>query len=230
MIKQLRINNMNNLIYKTMKKIAFTLLMLLTLSLNAQVKFLGIPVDGTKTEMISKLKQKGYTLCQDPKLAEYETLEGEFNGRDVHITVVTNNNKVYRIVVQDVKTLDETDIKIRYNTLVSQFRNNKRYWYNPYVEQILDDDFDISYEMRVNHKRIQANFVQKLSEDDIQKLWDNFPEFKEQDQDTQEALYNVIASDSNSVWFMIAKLDYRDEYWIALYYDNLNNAPNGDDL
>ena len=48
MIKQLKTNKMKNLNYKIMRKVAFTLLMLLALSLNAQVKFLGIPVDGTK--------------------------------------------------------------------------------------------------------------------------------------------------------------------------------------
>lgn len=53
-------------------------------------KFLGIPVDGTKTEMIQKLKAKGFTYNQ-----RLDCLEGEFNGREVKIFVVTNNNKVY---------------------------------------------------------------------------------------------------------------------------------------
>lgn len=56
-------------------------------------RFLGIPVDGTKTEMIQKLKAKGFR----PTTYDKETLEGEFNGRDVYVSVVTNNNKVWRI-------------------------------------------------------------------------------------------------------------------------------------
>ena len=225
---------MKNLNYKTMRRIAFTMLMLLTLSLSAQnyntVKFLGIPVDGSKAEMISKLKQKGYTLCKEPQLVEYETLEGEFNGRKVHITVVTNNNKVYRIVVQDVKTLNETDIKIRYNNLVQQFQNNKRYFSDVLTDQYLDKDYDISYEMLVNNKRIQASFIQRLTDDEINTLLNTQYEIKNYDQDFQNLVFEQVASESNTVWFMIAKLDYLDEYWIALYYDNLNNAPNGDDL
>ncbi len=221
---------MKNINYIIMRKIAFTLLILLTLSMSAQVKFLGIPVDGTKSEMISKLKQKGYSLCKEPQLAELDVLEGEFNGKDVHIAVVTNNNKVYRIVVQDVKTLDETGIKIRYNNLVNQFKNNKRYWSSPYNEQYLDDDFDISYEMLVNHQRIQADFTQKLSDEDIQKILDRMPELKDGDPDIQEMIFNQAAYESNRVWFMISKLDGNNQYWIALYYENLNNAPNGDDL
>ena len=234
MIKRLNINKMKNINYTTMRKIAFTLLMLLTLSLSAQnyntVKFLGIPVDGSKAEMISKLKQKGYTLCKEPQLAEYETMEGEFNGRNVHITVVTNNNKVYRIVVQDVKTMNETDIKIRYNTLVQQFQNNKKYFSNISTDQYLDKDFDISYEMSVNNKRIQASFIQRLTDEEIKTLLNAQSEIKNYDQDFQNLVFEQAAIESNTVWFMIAKLDYIDEYWIALYYDNLNNAPNGDDL
>jgi hypothetical protein len=56
------------------------------------------------------------------------------------------------------------------------------------------------------------------------------PEIKGYDLDFQKIVYEQAALESNSVWFMICKLDYSDEYWIALYYDNLNNAPNGDDL
>ena len=43
-------------------------------------------------------------------------LEGEFNGRPVYVSVVTNNNMVYRIFIQDQMTMNETEIKIRFNT------------------------------------------------------------------------------------------------------------------
>ena len=107
------------------KLITLSVLMLMVAMLNAQVevtKFLGIPVDGTKYEMISKLKAKGYTWNSN-----LECLEGEFNGREVQIYVVTNNNKVYRILVVDKNYLNETDIRIRFNTLLSQFKKNERY-------------------------------------------------------------------------------------------------------
>ena len=60
--------------------------------------FLGIPVDGTKSAMIQKLKAKGYTYN-----ATLDILEGEFNGQPVFISVVTENNKVYRICLLDKK-------------------------------------------------------------------------------------------------------------------------------
>ena len=219
---------MKNLNYKTMRKIAFTLLMLLSLSLNAQVKFLGIPVDGTKSEMIAKLKQKGFTLSKDPFFEGHDMLEGEFNGRPVYVSVVTNNNMVYRIFIQDQMTMNETDIKIRFNTLVSQFMLNRKYLSHK-NDQSLGEDFDISYEMDVNNKRIEASFSQKLSEEEIQYLIENIPELKESDPETQASLIELATYMSNSVWFTISKASYNN-YVIALFYDNLKNAPNGDDL
>ena len=86
--------------------------------------FLGIPIDGFKSEMKQKLIAKGYS---PKKFGNNEFLEGEFNGVDVRLYIGTNNNKVYRIMVCDANTRSEADIKTRFNRLVSQFENNKRY-------------------------------------------------------------------------------------------------------
>lgn len=110
----------------TMNKI-LSVVMLLTIStiLYAQkdvTRFLGIPVDGSKSEMIQKLKAKGYRYN-----STLDCLEGEFNGSQVHLSVVTNNNKVWRIVVMDAVPSNEADIRIRFNALCRQFKNNQRY-------------------------------------------------------------------------------------------------------
>lgn len=75
-------------------------------------KFLGIPVDGTKQAMIQKLKAKGFTYNQ-----KYNILEGEFNGENINIHIVTQGNKVYRIGVSDNSTRDEAQIRLRFNEL-----------------------------------------------------------------------------------------------------------------
>ena len=103
-----------------MKRFLITFLfVLITITTIAQesnaIKFLGIPVDGTEKEMISKLQAKGY---------EYNTsldaLFGEFNGTDVFILVQTVNNKVWRIGIVDANIIDnEANVKIRYNNLFS---------------------------------------------------------------------------------------------------------------
>lgn len=66
------------------------LLLLASATVYAQkevTKFLGIPVDGYKSEMIQKLKAKGYKYNSTT-----DCLEGEFNGIDVGIMVVTNGD------------------------------------------------------------------------------------------------------------------------------------------
>ena len=69
------------------------MLLICSIALHAQndvTRFLGIPVDGTKYEMIQKLKAKGFQSTPFDK----DVLTGEFNGTDVNIYVVTTNNKV----------------------------------------------------------------------------------------------------------------------------------------
>ena len=55
-------------------------------------KFLGIPVDGFKPDMIRKLKEKGFVSTEYDKNI---ILEGEFNGVDVNVFVVTFCEKIY---------------------------------------------------------------------------------------------------------------------------------------
>jgi hypothetical protein len=93
-----------------MKKIVTILYLLLSVSAFSQThetpvtKFLGIPVDGIKTQMIQRLKGKGFAYN-----SVKECLTGEFNGRDVEIYVITNNNKVWRLMVRDSYPSSETD-------------------------------------------------------------------------------------------------------------------------
>lgn len=72
---------------------------------NDITKFLGIPIDGSKQEMIQKIKAKGFkwNVLND-------CLEVEFNGRDVYVSVVTNNNKVYRIFIIDKYGTSESNM------------------------------------------------------------------------------------------------------------------------
>ena len=161
-----------------MRKI-FTIIVLLVASVTlfAQsdvTKFLGIPVDGFKPDMIRKLKEKGFVSIEYDKNI---ILEGEFNGVDVNVFVVTNNNKVYRIMVCDAKTISETDIRIRFNNLCRQFANNSKYT-TPVLasvdDYIISEDEDISYEMAVKNKRYEAIFYQKPDPIAQQKDFENY--------------------------------------------------------
>ena len=118
------------------------------------IKFLGIPVDGSKADMIEQLKAKGYEYD-----SSHDWLFGEFNGRQVVMIVATNNNKVCRIGIMDMNTTDVAQIKIMFNNLYYQFLNNGKYELRD--GKPLSDSEDISYEMTVHKKQYDASFVPK---------------------------------------------------------------------
>ena len=220
-----------------MKRIlSIAMLLMLSVVLCAQkdvTQFLGIPVDGSKTEMIRKLVVKGFK--HDFKT---DLLSGEFNGRKVNLSVVTNNDKVYRIVVHDDVYVGERSIQIRFNELCRQFENNSKY--TPVSDdQTISDDEDISYEISVHKKRYEAVFYQNLInlEDVVmetkQSLLQKYTE--EQMANPTEAMLSEASdwifknyASKKSVWFMIT--EYLGEYAIVMYYDNEYNRASGEDL
>lgn len=194
--------------------------------------FLGIPVDGSKPAMVKKLKSKGFS-----SVLKSDILTGEFNGQEVFLSVETNRNKVFRIFVADVAASNEADIKIRFNTLVRQFKRNKRYIALGHYE--LSDNVDISYEMNVKNKRFEAVFYQLpdttenfkaelkarmdgLSEEKLRYPSDEMPAGQD------ELLRAFSVASKKVVWFVIEK--YLFGYRIGMFYDNAYNQANGEDL
>lgn len=201
-------------------------------------KFLGIPVDGSKSEMIRKLKTKGFT--QSP--VDKDVLIGKFNGTDVNVYIVTNNDKVCRIAVYDKNTMNETDIRIRFNVLCEQFKNNSKYCSLSDEDPKIKEDEDISYEMSVHNKRYEADFYQIL-DTTITNYKEEFKYLvlskytKEQivSEEILQDLYKMKTKyirdkvTKKSVWFMICG-DCYSKYYIMMYYDNEYNRANGEDL
>lgn len=225
---------------KTLTLITMLLCLLTAQAQNEVTTFLGIPIDGFKSEMRKKLIAKGFT----PVTGD-EILEGEFNGTDVYIGIATNNNKVYRITVHDKKSRDEGDIKIRFNKLVSQFENNKRY--TALKSYTLSDSEDISYEMTVNNKKYDAVFFQNISSTDsstilrncMAEILEKHPEeldkqyehlSKEVKLEIEKTFLNKIweAMYNRQTWFRIMQNKYG--YSIMMFYDNKYNEANGEDL
>lgn len=141
--------------------LAFALVVACTVCAQQDVTtFLGIPVDGTKTEMRKKLIEKGFT----PSKSDSDALVGEFNGEEVFLYIQTNNNKVYRIIVADARPRDEIQIRNRYNQLLYQFKNNKRYTVPLFgsANEISEDE-KILHEILINKKSYEADFIQNNS-------------------------------------------------------------------
>ena len=233
-----------------MKKAVFMILLLVSVFANAQkdvTKFLGIPVDGNKSEMKKKLIAKGFSYN-----AQGDFLEGEFNGRDVQLFIVTNNNKVWRIMVCDANSCDETDIKIRFNKLCDQFSRNKKYIAAHMGEgdYTISESEDISYEMIIRNKRYEAayfqvpdtnlidslSYLQKIKEVLLQnfteeQLKNPSKELIEKIEQLEMKEYVDITFDlikNKSVWFLINENYGR--YFISIFYDNEYNHSDGEDL
>lgn len=229
-----------------MKRLLFIVLaMIATITSFAQQKdvtsFLGIPVDGTVLSMKQKLVSKGFV---PKKVGTNEFLEGEFNGRNVNVYIRTNNNKVYRIMVADKNNVDEAQIKIRFNNLVSQFENNKRYI--SLDKYTLSDEENISYEMTVHNKNYDALFYQvpdmekadtlALQEKVRNELLSKYTEAEltnPSEEITKEIKNTAIKIGTElmlmkPVWFKIVRVN--GEYFICMFYDNEYNRSHGEDL
>lgn len=221
---------------------SIAMLLMFSITVHAQqdvTRFLGIPVDGSKSEMIHKLEEKGFRY--DP--AE-NFLTGEFNGVEVHVYVVTTKNKVSRIMVADVNTVDETNIRIRFNNLCEQFADNPKYT-SLADNCMIPEDEDISYEMLVHDKRYEAIFHQlafdekgwtaKSDPELLSKYTEEQLEHPTAEIETEIAavrlrrkLEDFYSCSKRPVWFMIS--DFYGKYYIIMYYDNEYNRANGEDL
>lgn len=225
-----------------MKKIIILVLLMVSMVVNAQkdvTKFLGIPVDGLKPAMMQKLKGKGFVY--NPRLG---CLTGEFNGHDVRVNIVTNNNKVWRLVVQDATLQNQSGIKVRFNKLIQQFLKNKKYLPATISDPTISDKDNIDYEIIVNKKRYEAAFYQIPSQTDTLKIQAGI-QARLAEKYTQEQLENptdAIKEDikleafkyvlnlysKRSVWFLID--EHYGKYRIVMYYDNEYNHSDGEDL
>lgn len=208
------------------------------------LKFLGIPVDGSKSEMIRTLKAKGFEYD-----SESDFLIGDFNGSDSHIGIVENHGKVYRVVVFDANTCDAGQIKIRFNNLIHQFENSDSKYFYIFPNNPIPEDEDIHYEILVNKKQYIAEFIynplygndelrDRLINEAIEESEEVIKDGKNiefySDKDNYDQLVSSIAGlkviqmSNSSVWFKI--FEHYGKYYIGLYYDNLLNKPNGEDL
>ncbi len=230
---------------------ASLLAFLFTLSVIAQndvTQFLGIPVDGSKSEVITKLKSKGFKATS----LNNDVLEGEFNGDNVYVNIFTNGDKVCRIVATDAVSVDERSIQIRFNNLLRQFENNSKYLTIGDNTSINSDE-DLSYEINVHKKRYEANFYQRPVKMADKENWQNIvmarmiemfattitEKYTEEDlaNPTKELIDDydnmmvkaaIDILSKKHVWFMIS--NYAGKYYISLFYDNEYNRADGEDL
>ena len=213
------------------------------------IKFLGIPVDGSKEEMISKLKEKGFVYN-----SYFDEIKGEFNGRDVNLYIRTHHGLVDRVCVVFPSTGKRQVIQ-EYNNLLSQFQSNEKY-----MELLPDSKIpsteDIDYEMSIRNKTYSSSFSyispDLFTKEEAAKLRQMLGEAREMEPEKLQSVTQAMSDSlqnsgaslnmeqalsmitkirsilAGNVWFTIHEDGSR--YQLVLYYDNLNNQPHGEDL
>lgn len=138
----------------TIKRSLLLLMLLVSVPSFAQdcvTKFMGIPVDGTKEEMVSALQKKGF------KKVDSDMLVGEFNGQESTVVIATNKGKVYCVAVAYLG-LDDIVVVRTFNNIFNMLKNNSRYSYID-GEQISDGE-DVEYKINVRNQLYEAYFNQ----------------------------------------------------------------------
>ena len=138
--------------------------------------------------------------------------------------------------------MNETDIRIRFNVLCEQFKNNSKYCSLSDEDPKIKEDEDISYEMSVHNKRYEADFYQILDttttnyKEEFKYLV--LSKYTKEQIVSEEILQDIYKMKNNyvrdkvtkkPVWFMISS-DRYGEYYIAMFYDNEYNRAQGEDL
>lgn len=178
----------------------------------SQMKFMGIPIDGPKSDMIEKLEKKGFTTVyeyQQIELLEKQNksmkkeqrvryndeaywMEGFFNGKKCIVGLYPYKGKMYRVFVAiDHGYMHKSDAFGEFNSLAEKL--NRKYpsvnnYYNP---------LDYSDEIEIDGKRF--NFFL--------------------DEENQGVVSLLMTYPSTNL-----------EYHIVLEYSNILNAPDDEDL
>ena len=226
--------------------IGMTLISVLLKAENYPTKFLGIPIDGTKQEMIKKLEEKGFVYDE-----ETDWLTGEFNGKDVILKIRTNNRKVYYVAVIYKYFYTGEEVKKEYNILLKQFENNEQYIPFNLGQEPIPIEEDIDYEIKANEKIYSAGFLQITHEADSNLVYND--SFK----DCTKKVIKLIPSDKlgdetyiHSISDKLAYICWHEElktlyannlvkvgieevsgkYNLIIFYENGYNKSKGEDL
>lgn len=104
-----------------------TMLLVSTVSAYSQsnvLKFMGIPVNGTVSQMTQKLRAKGFKPT-----GKAGVLSGTFKGKKVQLLVLSKNNKVIGIATSTKESMDEGQAFMYYTNVCKQYLDSSDYDY-----------------------------------------------------------------------------------------------------
>ena len=197
------------------------------------LKFVGIPIGGTKEHMIEALRANNF---EKEPYDDYMT--GMFNGENVRVFLSTNHGIVDRVKVVYPYCSETNNTQIKYNVLLSRFNRNSKYvCVNPRTE--IPADEKIYWKLEANTKAYEAVYFY-LHPDVNAKDWIEL--FKQEYQkrykkplqglsydEIEEALFclpmKISSAVNGVVWFTMASTNT-----IVINYINFKNRPRGEDL
>lgn len=203
-----------------MRKLVFALLMLFTLSLNAQeiekvFQFMGIPIDGPKSEMISKLEEKGFVTVDGIRRIEDAEKEVEKFGGEITGGKMRENDQEYLMDgFFDGKRC--TIVLCSYKSIV-------------YKVAVL---FETSYQRKWDAFTLFNDYAEKLQK----KYYDENNYYKPLDYSDElkpDADYFNMFIDKQKKGGVTLHITYPKvnmEYHIIIEYLNVVNMPHGEDL
>lgn len=197
------------------------------------LRFVGVPIGGTKERMIEALQSKGFNKDY---LDDY--LTGSFNGEAVKIYLTTNHGIVDRVRVVYPYNSEENDTRVKYNTLLSRFNRNAKYvCVNPRPEVPAGER--IYWKLQENTKAYDAVYFflhpEVKSKDWVEEFKMAYQKHYKKPlkdlsyEEMEEALFclpmKVSAAVSGVVWFTMTS-----NHGIDINYINFKNRPRGEDL
>lgn len=165
-------------------------------------KFLGIPMNITKGEMIRRLEASGFSYR-----ANSDYLRGWFNDEQVDVYIRSQNNRITEIMVVELKLRTESGVLSRFDQLVSQFKKNDNYAFQ-WGEQ---NRVTIVAGHGFNYKDKKATFYQR------DRTLTSLP-------DSNKRVWIEIRKKND-----ISILP-KPSYYLVFHYENLYNKSNGSDL
>ena len=195
--------------------------------------FMGVPIDGSKYQMITALEGKGF----ERDIAG-DQMTGMFNGEKVKLNISTNHGMVDRILVEYPYCSEANDTRVKYNTLLSRFNRNDKYvCINPRKD--IPANENIALCIIENSKKYDAIYFSLKSENIAEQWTESFKQEYQKHynkqlgelsyEEMEEVLFclplNISTAVSGVVWFTMV-----DSHRININYINFKNRPRGEDL
>lgn len=106
---------------------------------NPTITFLGVPVDGTKSDIINALTSKGFAYDMDE-----DGMFGEFEGEGAFVHISENKaGKVYQLMIYfHTKESAKENIEV-YNKLVTRYNADSTAYWSFYEEELLPENANL---------------------------------------------------------------------------------------